>query len=262
MTSHHSCLYVGKVRHRRTSPLKHAFQLSVFMVYLDLAELTTVFRGFWAWGNERFALAQFRRRDHFGDPEVPLDQVVRDLIQTETGECVTGPIRVLTNLRYFGYCFNPISVFFCFNSNGTAVDAVVAEVSNTPWGERHCYVMTPATTGTNDHRGEFQFSKAFHVSPFMPMEQEYLWRMSGPADQLVIHMENRSRPADRSEPPVFDATLTLQRREISARNLTFTWLRFPWMTLQVMAMIYWQAMRLWIKGAPYFPHPDVSRKHH
>ena len=146
-----SAIYRGWLSHRRLAPRSHHFRYPVFMVYLDLGELTTVFRGRWLWtarsGAARRwlpALARFDRKDHFGDPGMPLDVAVRELVAAHTGRRPLGPIRLLTNLRYFGFVFNPVSFFFCFDPTGARVEAIVAEVNNTPWGERHCYVLGDA----------------------------------------------------------------------------------------------------------------------
>ena len=257
-----SGIYQGSVRHRRRTPVMHEFRASLFMMYLDLAELPSLFNGRWFWSLERPNIASFYRRDHFGDPAKSLDQSVRDLVESELQSRPEGPIRLLTHLRYFGYCFNPLSVFFCFDSSGETLHSVVAEVTNTPWGERHCYVLSsqaaiPETqsdgsrqTGSSSKK-EFRFEKAFHVSPFMQMNVEYVWNLSGPGRVLVLHTENRA-----DGDAFFDATLSLKREEITTRSLASVLIRFPLMTVQVIANIYWQAFRLWRKNVPYVPHPD------
>lgn len=246
-----SALYVGLVRHRRERPVRHAFRYRVFQVYLDLAELDDVFRGRWFWSTRRAALARFDRRDHLGDPAQPLDVAVRDLVEQATGRRPGGPIRLLTHLRYFGYVMNPVSFYYCFDATDTRVETIVADVSNTPWGERHAYVL-PGAPGHGALR--FDFRKAFHVSPFMPMDQDYAWRFSAPGRRLAVHMINRD-----AEGPLFDATLALERRPITGLALAGVLLRYPAMTAQVIAAIYWQALRLWWKGVPYHPHPSGDR---
>jgi len=183
----YSCLYVGHVRHRRFFPRRHEFRYNLFMVYLDLAELGHVFKSRWLWSARRPALAWFRRQDHFGDPNLPLDAYVRDLAEQQTGRRPEGPIRLLTHLRYFGYYMNPICVYYCFKPDGEALDFLVAEVSNTPWGEKVGYVLDVADQNSGNQRAEFQ--KAMHVSPFMPMDLCYGWHSTPPGPHLAVHLD-------------------------------------------------------------------------
>jgi len=244
-----SCLYEGRVSHRRFTPREHAFEYRLFMVYLDLSELGTVFRGRWLWSTAGPAVARFARADHLGDPGVPLDQAVRDLVESRTNVRPPGPIRLLTHLRYFGYCFNPASFYYCFDETGDQLQAIVVEVNNTPWGERHCYVLTCDGAGEGGHV-RFARGKEFHVSPFMPMDIDYDWRFGVPGRKLAVHMQNM-RDGDK----VFDATLSLEQRPVSGANLASVLVRFPFMTARVIAAIYWQAFRLLMKRTPLYTHP-------
>jgi len=243
-----SCLYEGRVRHRRWSPVQHAFEFPLFMVYLDLDELPGVFRGRWLWSTERPAFAWFRRRDHLGDPALPLARCVRDLVEKRCGRRPLGPIRLLTHLRYGGFGFNPVSFYYCFEPDGRRIEVVVAEVTNTPWGERHCSVL--ASDSASDALC-VTTPKEFHVSPFMCMDLSYVWTLPAPGQFLSLRIVDREPGGE----PLFDAALALERREITGRSLARALVRHPFITAQGFAAIYWQALRLWRKGAPFHPHP-------
>lgn len=248
-----SGIYAGWVRHRRMAPREHAFRYRMFMMYLDLAELPGLFRRRWLWSAARPALAQFRREDHMGPPEVPLDRAVRDLVREQTGHTPRGPIRLLTHLRYFGHVFNPVSFYYCFDENDAFVETVVAEVNNTPWGDQHCYVLPQSDNRGSGEHSRFSPEKVFHVSPFMEMDVEYDWRFRHPGEQLTVHMENA-----RAGEKIFDATLVLQRREITGASMAAVLASFPLMTVKIVAAIYWQALILWLKGVPLHEHPDKA----
>src|SRR5262249_12947006 len=152
-----SCIYEGWVRHRRLTPVAHAFRYPLFMMYLDLDELDRVFAGRWLWSVTRPAIPRFKRADYFGDPSLPLKQAVLQEVQRASGRAPKGPVRLLTHLRYWGYSFNPISLYFCFAPDGETLDGVVAEVRNTPWGERKPYVLTRNLAAENAPRRHYRF---------------------------------------------------------------------------------------------------------
>jgi DUF1365 family protein len=254
-----SAVYEGTIRHRRFEPVEHEFSYRFFLMYLDLGELPGVLDPYPLWSARRRAPARFRREDFMGDPARPLDECARDAVEAATGRRPAGPVRLLAGLRYLGHCFNPVSFYYCFDGAGERVEAVVADVENIPWGERHAYVLA---------RGEREgpvlsdeLDKALHVSPLMGMDQTYDFRAGQPGERLAIQIESRpaavpSQPGAGRSGRSFDATLSLRRRQLSRPLLLGLLARYPAMSLQVVGKIYAQSLRLKLKGARYFPHPE------
>jgi DUF1365 family protein len=249
-----SAAYEGWVRHRRFEPVEHEFRYPLFLMYLDLAELPEVLDPYPLFSARGPALARFRREDFMGDPAQPLADCAREAVEKATGVSPSGPVRLLAGLRCFGHSFNPVSFYYCFDPAAERVEAVVADVRNIPWGERHPYVLARGERRGSVLRDELE--KAFHVSPLMGMDQTYSFRAGEPGERLSVHIE--SRPRD-GEGRSFDATLSLRRRPLSRRALTGLLARYPAMSLQVVAKIYAQSLRLKLKGAPYHRHPQGSR---
>ena len=248
----HTCFYEGTVRHRRWTPVPHTFRFRLFLVYVDLGELEVVFGRRGIWSTRRPALAWFRRADHLGEKHDPLEQSVRLLVRERLGFSPDGPIRLLTHFRYCGFQMNPISLYYCFDRRGDAVEAIVAEVNNTPWNEQHCYVL--------DMRGQSmskplqaRHPKELHVSPFLSRELDYQWRLRPPGKRLVVRIEISPRGGK-----PFDATLALSRTPLKARTMAWLLVAYPILTLQVFLAIYWHALRLWLKGVPIVPHRRLT----
>jgi DUF1365 family protein len=245
-----SAIYEGRVRHRRTDPVPHAFTYRIFLLYLDLAELDRVFAGRWLWSVGRPNLVSFRREDYHGDPALPLDEAVRRTVAARTGRRPAGPIRVLTMPRILGHSFNPVTFYYALDPAGARVETILAEITNTPWNERHAYCLSPGADLGAGPRHRWRFRKEFHVSPFIDMDADYDWRFTDPGRRLVVHMED-SRGGRR----FFEATMVLGRRPITGRSLAAVLAKYPLLTLRVVAGIYLQAGLLWWKRAPFFPHP-------
>lgn len=243
----HSCLYRGLVLHRRPSP-SHRFQYSTSWAYLDLTEVDEILRSSWCLGNKRFGPASFRRADHFGDPALSMIDSVYDFVKQKTGIVLSGPVRVLTQLRHFGFYFSPINVFYCFDEQDSLV-AMVAEVSNTPWNERHCYVLWEGNRQANS-AGRYSHPKEFHVSPFMGMDLQYEWSLQPPDDELHL-----SLGCVRGGEQIFQASLQLNRFELTDGQFARCMLRRPIAAAHMIGAIYYQAFRLWMKKCRFYTHP-------
>jgi len=249
-----SALYVGQVVHTRHAPRRHRFRYRIVYLFLDLDELEEPgggpFRGRWLWSVGRRNVASFRREDYLGDPHVPLADAVRARAIEALGIAPAGPVRVLTFPRQLGYCFNPVSFYYLYEPDGETLGAIVAEITNTPWGERHSYVLGSAdASGANGFLN--RFPKAFHVSPFFDLTQDYVWRFEAPGERLVVVMENHEAGAH-----VFDVGLVLRRRPINGPNLAKFVARYPFACAAAQVAIHWQALRLWVKRTPVFTHPS------
>jgi uncharacterized protein len=252
-----SAIYVGTLRHRRFAGRSHEFRRRLALAYIDLDELSVLLGGRLL--ERRPGLARFRRRDYLGDACIPLSDAVRDTVEARTGVRPAGSVRLLANLSAFGHCFNPVSFYYCMDRGGKQAEAVVAEVTNTPWGERHCYVVrpdsnqsaTPAVAARSTHGRvlEGSFAKALHVSPFMGLDHRYELRLTVPAKTLSVHISS-----SREGKLAFDATLALGRNELTDRSLVV----LAGTTLRTLAAIYTQAALLKFKGVPVYAHSGAD----
>ena len=239
-----SALYTGSLTHVRRAPA-HAFRYRVALLYLDLDELGSLTLAP-VLGVESNGLFSFRRADYLGPAEIPLKKAVLDRVEQALGERPDGSVRLLTRVRTLGRAFNPVSFYYCFRASG-ALAAVVAEITNTPWKERHAYVVPAGVEGV-----VASFSKAFHVSPFFPMEQRYLWRLPEPGASLAVEMANHEHGGE-----VFRARLALARRPLTRLGLLAALAAAPLTGISALFTIYLQALRLWLKRAPFHAHPHA-----
>jgi DUF1365 family protein len=243
-----SCLYEGTVRHRRAAGPAADFRHRVMFAYLDLTELPTLLGGRLV--RRGPGLMRIRRRDCLdGDAgAAALDVAVRDRVQALGGERPSGPIRMLIQPRTLGMSFNPVSFYYCFDEAGVHVQSVLAEVTNTPWGERHAYLMHDGAADCSITTGSF--AKALHVSPFFGMDHVYRARAGTPGQTLSVHIAN-----EHAGQTVFDATLALRRHALTRASVARMSLRYPAATARVLVLIYGHALALKLRGARYFPHP-------
>ncbi len=247
-----SAICESSVWHQRSVPRPHAFRYRLFLMYVDLDELPALFRGRWLWSACRPNLAWFRRADYLGPVDRPLREAVLDRVEAQLQHRPTGAVRVLSHMRTFGYVFNPVTFYFCHGADG-ALEAVVAEITNTPWRERHAYVLDarggePARAGSVELI--WRFAKAFHVSPFFGMKQVYEWHLRLSDERIEVQMTNFEGGRE-----VFRAGLSCERCPITSASLARALVRHPLLALRMHAAIYWQAALLWAKRTPFFTHP-------
>jgi uncharacterized protein len=247
-----SAIYEGTVYHRRTEPLEHAFSYPMFMPLFDLDELPELLDGIPLWSARRAAPAHFCRRDYLGPDHLPLAEAARNLVAERLGSAPDGPVRLLANPRYWGIGINPVAFYYLHGSGpGEPVEAIIAEVTNTPWGQRRSYVLEPG----RDAAGlSGEFGKRLHVSPFMPLEQTYRWSANEPGELLRFKLANHEGGRE-----VFQAGVDLRRRDISRASMARLLVRYPPATAATLARIYWNAVKLKLKGAPYFSNPSKGR---
>ena len=297
-----SCIYQGKVRHRRNSPTHHQFDFRTFMLMLDLDELPSVFANRWFWSTESFAFARLRKSDRLKS-HGHLDSLRQraEAVLTESGiTAELSSVKLLTQVRYLGFEMNPVCFYYCFSEGlpeipkyDAAVEsdalepqkkterivAVIAEVNNTPWGEQHNYVIEAEESlgrSASDQRSlkSKPIAKTFHVSPFLEMNMDYRMAFSVPDQKLGIKIENHlhrrnfdnaeqqsdqpNQPTAAAKEKILDVTMLLERTEMTGLNLNWMLIKYPLISFKTFAGIYWQALRLYLKKVPFFPHPGTS----
>ncbi|GLT19319.1 DUF1365 domain-containing protein [Vibrio zhanjiangensis] len=240
-----SCLFVGDVRHRRFSPIEHSLNYTLFMPCLDLDELEALENQVWGFGRRWWHWARFKRSDYLGSGD--LKQSVCDKVYELGGERLEGSVKAVIHLRYFGIYFSPVNFYYIYDREG-CWRYLLAEVSNTPWNERHYYLLDARNSKSWVH------PKAFHVSPFNPIDQEYHWKIKPLSSHLSIHLECHQGNKQ------FDATMKMKQKAFNSHTLLKLLVLTPALAVKMLAGIYWHALKLWLKGAPFYSHPKYEQQ--
>ncbi len=250
MSTLNSCLMVGDVRHRRFSPKNHSLNYSLFMPAIDLDEVKALEKSVTLFGTRWWHWARFKREDYLGEGD--LKQCIQDKVYELSGERVSGKVVAVCHLRYLGLYFSPVNFYYVYDE-ADEWRYLLAEVSNTPWNERHYYAIPASEVSSGN---SFRHNKAFHVSPFNPIDQEYVWKVNPLSKRLFIHLECHKGQK------VFDATMAMSRRPFSSPSLFHQLARIPVMAIYMVLGIYWHALKLWIKRVPIYDHPDKGSSAH
>jgi len=240
-----SAIYHGKVYHERFLPTQHKFSYDINLFWLALRDINTIASQVDRFTLDKWGPAQFRRSDYLGPATVPLEDAVLEKMNTLSETPLEGDVFMLGQLRTWGIYFSPVNFYYLKDTTGTFTH-LLAEVSNTPWNERHYYLVDLDTQSDTQ--------KAFHVSPFNPMDMQYKWRITQPSTTLSLVMDCVREDKE------FSAGINLSRMPLDNANLSKAIKRIPSMTIKTVIGIYWQALKLFIKRTPLYSHPEKSQE--
>jgi DUF1365 family protein len=241
-----SSLYQGTVTHSRFTPVKHSFTYKITLFWLKLDEIEKLNKEVSFFSSNKPAWVRFKQTDYLDNDSTPLESQVRNKMSTLSGMTLKGDVYMLGQLRTLGMYFSPVNFYFLRHKEQTEFSHMLAEVSNTPWGEKHCYLVDMAAQEDN--------KKVFHVSPFNPIDMQYRWNVNQPNERFAMRLS-----CIRGEKH-FEAGLSLSRQPLTSQTLRKALLKVPSFTLMSLIGIYWQALKLFIKGAPIYDHPNKGTK--
>ena len=234
-----SCIYNGVIKHQRFKPIKHSLNYKTFSLLVDLDEIETLANNISIFSLNKFNIFSFYNLDHGARDGSPIKEwVLKNIKKFNISNNITN-IKLLCYPRIFGYVFNPLSIFYCYENN--RLKAIFYEVKNT-FNEQHTYIFKIK----NDEKIEQKCKKKFYVSPFMDMETYYNFKLLSPKEKLSIFIKQTD-----GEETILTATQTGDKKEFTFKQLLFNFFKYPLMTIKIISSIHYEAFFLWKKGAVY-----------
>ncbi len=249
---------LGDIRHHRYIPKKHMFRYNMYWSLLDLDKLNENADRYRFFSNETWNLLSYRKQDFIGAGKQQTKDSVLNFLSKETNKAFDGKVFILSHLRFLGFNFNSVSFYFCIDKQGE-LQYIISEITNTPWGERHAYLHSCEKSLSRSGCCIFNFSKNFHISPFVSMDMNYQWLFKITNSNMRIHMKVTKKNKEKNDPlKVLDVTFTGKHLPLTQANISKLIFKNPFQPLKMIFGIYWQALRLWFKKVPFYSHPKYE----